>query len=201
MNGNYEAIAKVLQIDFSVAQFHFEEANRFEWIYLGSPRIMAVYRELIKQKRLDKIIRFKTYKACRSANDDVVMMNFVEIPSNEPIRNETVPLVIPKLSINLSAKHDCCHLCVSLEDKIGRNLEQYMAFQRPLLTGWKRFGHDKKYYVAPCGFRLDTLNEIDKFLFMTDSKLRIDCFDLSKDCDIPMRIHKTISTVEVSIQN
>lgn len=51
LNGNCQALAKVLQIENKVlAKIHFEEENRFEWIYLGSPRIFAVCRALIIQK-------------------------------------------------------------------------------------------------------------------------------------------------------
>ncbi|XP_055311987.1 histone-lysine N-methyltransferase SETDB1-B-like [Sitodiplosis mosellana] len=193
LNGNCEAMAKVLQVDEMLAQIHFEEENRFEWIYLGSPRIFAVCRELIKQKRLDGFISYKTYKACLSANDDVVMFDFVETEdkSNEkPTENEIVPITSPKFDVIRTVNHDCDYRCVSLADKIklkeygGINLDQYGAFLRPLLTGWTRHGSDKKFYRAPCGSCFHSLSEIDKVLFQTDSKLRIDCFDLSKDCAI-----------------
>lgn len=51
LNGNCQALAKVLQIEDKIlAKIHFEEENRFEWIYLGSPRIFAICRALIIQK-------------------------------------------------------------------------------------------------------------------------------------------------------
>lgn len=115
--------------------------------------------------------------------------------------NEIIPLPLPKISLDIPRhmQTECHHLCLGLENKIS-NLEQYSAFQRPLLTGWKRYGSDRKFYQAPCGVFFHSLNEIDKFLFMTDSKLRIDCFDLSKDCNIETAISKVDVSLGVSIQ-
>ena len=141
------------------------------------------------------------------------MLDFIETESksNEnPMGNEIMPLPVPNINLDIRthalrmSRHlqtECHHLCVGLENKIS-NLGQYSAFQRPLLTGWKRYGSDRKFYQAPCGVFFHTLNEIDKFLFMTDSKLRIDCFDLSKDCNIEKEtaISKVDVSLDVSIQ-
>lgn len=206
LNGNGEAMAKVLQVDSMLAQIHFENVNRYEWIYLGSPRIISIYRELIKHKRLDNMIEYKTYKTRLSANDDVVMFDFVETldkSAKDPNRNENTPLSKLKMDIVMPPKHDCSHLCVKLEDgpEIDIKLKQLSAFQKPLLTDWKvkRFENEKKYYVAPCGVSLNTLDAVDKFLFLTDSKLRIDCFDYSQKCEIPRLPRKAVSNVEVSV--
>ena len=59
LNGNCQALAKILQIEDKIlAEIHFEEEDRFEWIYLGSPRIFAVCRALIIQKVNIKISDF-----------------------------------------------------------------------------------------------------------------------------------------------
>lgn len=191
LNGNCEAMAKVLQVDSMLAQIHFEKENRFEWIYLGSPRISQIYRELVKTKRLDNIIQFKTYNTSLSANDDVVMFDFVHKPDDEPNKNYIEPPSVPVIGLTRSTKHDCCHSCVRSEDKFSK-IEQYPALLRPILLGWKR-SLDKRYYVAPCGKSLHSLNDVDKFLFLTDSKLRIDCFDFSKNCDIPSHMKTTVA--------
>lgn len=197
LNGNCEALAKVIEIDSMLAKIHFENVNRYEWIYLGSPRIYCICRALIKQKRLDNMIHYKTYTTCLSANDDVVMIDFVETPNKST--EEVMPVLTPKCDLIMPSKHDCCHLCVRLEDMPQIKIEEYGAFQRPLLTGWKRFGKEKKFYAAPCGVFLHSLNDVDRFLFLTDSKLRIDCFDFSKDCEISLLCRQTISKTEVSI--
>lgn len=199
MNGNRNAKAVIQKIDTLMALVYFEEVKRYEWIYLGSPRIFQVFRELIKTKALDKMIQYKTYKTCRSANDDVVVIDSFE-PDDEqnkkPVHkvDETVPL--PAVTNNLKfGKHKCNHKCVSLEDDSRIQLEKYPTFQRPLLTGWFRLGKTHRFYKTPCGLYLHRFNDIAQYLLDTDSKLRIDSFELGKNCEIRL-ITKDTSKVE-----
>lgn len=83
LNGNCEALAKVLQMqDKILAEIHFEEENRFEWIYLGSPRIFAVCRALIIQKVYKNILQCKLVITTEGVKiqylDVIVNRSFIE---------------------------------------------------------------------------------------------------------------------------
>lgn len=41
-------IARVIQVDASLVQMHFDADNRTEWIYRGSARLGPLYVELLK---------------------------------------------------------------------------------------------------------------------------------------------------------
>lgn len=192
LNGNSEERAKVLQIEGKLAKIHFEQANRFEWIYCGSPRIYDVFRKLMTLKRLDNLIHFKTYNACvTDLSDDVVLL---DLPESEYMGTSSTKIVSTPSLGSRPAPHECSHQCVKQEDENDVNLDQYTAFQRPILTGWYRFGSNQQYYRTPCGRYLYSIKQIDDYLLKTNSKLRIDCFDLNK-CEIPI-MHDTL---EVSV--
>lgn len=171
-------MAKIVKIDRILALIHFDEINRFEWIYLGSPRISQIYRLYIKEKKLDSIVDYQTYTACRTA--DVIMVE----PFEEPLCNDDATLMLQSISnpnqYNGRAieQHECSHDCVRSEDCV--KLEKSGLFQRPILCGWKR---RNRFYQTPCGLHLYSYKEIDEYLMETESKLRIDCFDLNKNID------------------
>lgn len=184
MNGSYEA-AKVEQVDESLALIHFEKTGRFEWIYLGSPRIKNIYRKHILMKSFDDKIQFKTYHTCLSANDDIAVIDLLE-PDVDP-EQELAMNNLTDFDANAKqlVKHDCDPECVRLNE-CDVNVESYTALQRPMMVGWSRSGDRSKYYQAPCSVKLRSYNEIDKYLAKTKSKLRIDCFELSKNVSLPL---------------
>lgn len=185
LNGKL-TVAKILKIDGSLGLFHFEAANRFEWIYLGSLRISNIYRQHIKKKSLDNEIEFKTYQTCLSACDDIAVIDLLE--PDDDVQEQQLPLdVLSDLNVNRkqqrTVKHDCGPECVRLNGKpneMNTNIERHAALQRPLMIGWSRSVKKTRYYRTPCGIKLYSYSEIDKYLMKTNSKLRMDCFDLSK---------------------
>lgn len=193
MNGVLER-AEVIKIDNWLAKFYFELSRRYEWIYLGSPRISIIYRNLIRKKRLDNVINFKRYSTCLSANDDIVAIDVVEPKDLERLKNfhlqkaTNSPALVT--SPGMHHQHECSHACVSHEDSCDfKNMAPHSVFQRPLIMHWKivrkgNHSNQKKFYQAPCGVYLESLNDIDKYLAKTDSKLRIDWFDLNKNIKI-----------------
>lgn len=184
MNGTF-TVAKVKEIDGSLGLFHFEAANRFEWIYLGSPRISNIYREHIKRKSLDNEIEYKTYQTCLSACDDVTVIDLLE--PVEEVQEQQLPMdVLSDFNANhgqrRTSKHDCGPECVRLDghpNEMNTSIERHAALQRPLMVGWLRSVARTKFYCTPCGIKLYSYGEIDKYLVKTESKLRMDCFDLS----------------------
>lgn len=194
LNGNIKVRAKFVKVDALLGFVHFEEANQFEWIYLGSPRISQLFRALIKAKSVDKIIDYKTYNTCLSIDNDNEVIETIDLIDDDSTDDESL-LFQAITSRTVSLKHKCSHKCVELKNGKQRQLQKFSALQRPLLTGWKRLGRIHRYYTAPCGKNLKTMYNIDQFLLKTNSKLRIDSFDLSKNCII----HKeTVNDVDVS---
>lgn len=197
-------MAQIEKIDHILALIKFEEVNRYEWIYLGSPRISQLFRLYVREKKLDSIMDFRTYTACRTA--DVIM---IEPSSSDQQRDDATNMHEHLSAMNRSnqvnysngraaEQHDCSHECVRFED--GVNLTKFVSFRRPILCGefffrshiwnfftftiiipgWERFGRS---YRTPCKLNLDSYEDICDYLEETQSKLRIDCFDFSRDVD------------------
>lgn len=78
----------------------------------------------------------------------------------------------------VAREHNCSNRCVRSEMNV--NLERTALFRRPILCGWKRTG---RYYRTPCGVDLYSYQDISKYLTETQSKLRIDSFNLGKTID------------------
>lgn len=172
LNGVYEN-AVVQKVDAYVAQIHFINAKRFEWIYLGSPRISEMYRKLVKKSKLDNLIRFKRYMPFQSARDDILLID----------TTRSDPVATPQLASDVRPPKNAAEN--SSAQQVALKIQSTDAFQRPMLMGWSRKGKDNIFYKTPDGSRcLHTLKEIDEYLARSNSELRIDCFDLSK-IDVP----------------
>lgn len=174
--------AKVLKVDRILAKIHFPDANRFEWIYLGSPRISVVYRNLIINKSLDQLIEFRTFKSCRST--DVVAIDLFE--QKETNNNSAEDHSMPSTSgsdtaSTASESHECNNECVREEENAKINDSD--PHLRPISAGWLQS------YRTPCGLFLQSIHEIEAYLAKTQSKLTIGCFDLSKNAIKHIRIN------------
>lgn len=140
------------------------------------------------------MIDFKTYNACAiDTSDDVIILDSID---SEPASSVKVASAA-SLGHGRLTPHECSPSCVEYEDTANLNLDQYTAFQRPIVAGWHRFGSgaSPRYYRTPCLRYLYSMGQIDEYLLKTNSKLRIDCFDLTK-CDIPI----INDIVEVSVR-
>lgn len=172
--------AKVLKVNRILAQIHFPDANRFEWIYLGSPRILKVYRNLILSKSLDEIIEFRTFKPCRSA--DVVAIDVFEQQetNNDSADDHSMPSTSSSAS-TASESHECNNECV--REEANAKVNDSDPHVRPIFAGWLQS------YRTPCGLYLQSIHEIEAYLAKTQSKLTIGCFDLSKNAIKHIRIN------------
>lgn len=211
LNGDSLAKAEVLKINSSLAKIHFDNANRFEWIHLGSPRFSTIYRNLVKQKLLDNIIDIKKYNACLSASHDVVVVDLIELDDEtapEASTNDSnghAQSTLSNLNVkpNQPTKHSCGPSCLD-PDESEIDIEKYSAFQRPLLLNWERVGWQrgagakKRFYRAPCGVELYSYGAIEDYLIKTDSKLRIDCFVLDAKIMVEKSIHSEADRIIVS---
>lgn len=130
---------EVKEINGFLAKIHFIEKNRFEWIFLGSPRIYKVYRHYISIGAFDKLIKFKTYKPCLSAHDEFVKIDLIEPVDKFESKQISEALTTANMNVNKLKNHKCTKSCIDQEDEKRKNLKICSALQRPLITGWKRF--------------------------------------------------------------
>ncbi|XP_045118672.1 histone-lysine N-methyltransferase eggless-like isoform X3 [Portunus trituberculatus] len=80
------------------------------------------------------------------------------------------------------------HLCTSQCLGAGDSMKKYKGLSpllQPLLFGWRRqfvkicrktVNRYEIYYTAPCGRRLGSIEDVFKYLLMTESNLEVDCF-------------------------
>lgn len=197
VNGEFP-MAKVVKVDRILALLHFEGLKRFEWIYVGSPRIGQIFRNCITKKKLDNIIQFKTYSACRT--EDVILVESFEKQNdrNDEDASAVTAMLDSKSIMNqrhdhaTEREHSCSHECVRSEDNV--ELERVSLFRRPILCGWE---HNSLYYRTPCDLHLYSYSEIEEYLVETKSKLRIDCFELSQNFD-PSKYERHTNEIAVS---
>lgn len=166
-----------LDPNLPLAQFSLMRDNqpdRFEWLYLGSPRILEVWRNIIREKQLDGMLKFDGLKV-NPIDEDCIL--FENVPSTDRVtyaRDEEAPISIGNDFVN----HECSHECVKIED--STDIEKFSLFHRPLSVGFKR---DQTKYKAPCGLPLKKYGSIRDYLMKTDSKLRLDSFALHRQFD------------------
>lgn len=86
----------------------------------------------------------------------------------------------------------CCSACVA-EEASTPDLNKYKGYNPlliPLIMNWERQfvkyqRHSKAvFYKAPCGRRLRSIDELDRYLLLTNSILAIDLFSFDADVEI-----------------
>lgn len=136
---------------------------------------------------MDDLIKFKTFKACLSASDDVVLIDPVDASTSDGTKferksNNVVPVTAP---VPPTQKyHKCRHECVQLEDK--KKVDDYGVLQRPLALGWQRSldNKGKVVYHTPCGQLLSSIPSVERFLWKTKSNLKLNSFEFNKNCKV-----------------
>lgn len=79
--------------------------------------------------------------------------------------------------------HKCGPQCVRNTDISSENLKGYSPLSIPLICGWYRqlckFPKGKKVilYQAPCGIRVRNIEELHRYLRITESSISVDLFD------------------------
>lgn len=161
--------ARVEEVDRSLIKVYFMEVNRYEWIWIGSPRIETIWRKMHKNKHLNKF----------TPNDlDVVELLSDDSDNEIDPQFEMTKCPNPKKLV----PHQCSNKCVPFEHSV--NMSKFDALQRPLITGWKRnLGKSKVSYQTPCGMSKYSLSSVRKFLIKTKSNLLIDSFTFDNNVD------------------
>ncbi|XP_055917021.1 histone-lysine N-methyltransferase eggless [Eupeodes corollae] len=88
---------------------------------------------------------------------------------------------------NLPPRNYVPHICnPSCPFNITHNLSFYSPLAKPLLSGWERqvFRQKSKKFIiyrGPCGKRMRNIEELHRYLRVTDNELNVDNFDFSPD--------------------
>lgn len=184
-----------------MAQFCFIRANRYEYIYLGSPRIHHVWRHLVEKKHVDGFVDFDFIKEVQD-RDDCILIEPIPEPGRilRKKRPERAPLRPTK---DRGKDHQCSSECLQ-ED--GVQIEKYSLFHRPLAVGFKRIQGEsggqpwtwkKPFYLSPCNRKLTNINAIQNYLSTTGSSLRIDSFSLDQNFEPSENVQLPYSNVVI----
>ncbi|CAG5104386.1 Similar to egg: Histone-lysine N-methyltransferase eggless (Drosophila melanogaster) [Cotesia congregata] len=114
----------------------------------------------------------------------------VEIPQNFAANSETKPShsivyyqTQNKIQTRKFVAHKCGPNCIRGISFSPADLKGYSPLSIPLLCGWNRqlckFPKGKKVilYQAPCGARLRNMEEVHRYLRITESTMSVDLFD------------------------
>ncbi|XP_055306322.1 histone-lysine N-methyltransferase eggless-like [Sitodiplosis mosellana] len=197
LNGDWVS-AVTTEIDLPLAKFCFkqdEQPDRYEWLYLGSPRIEQVWRKLIESKVLDKLFNFTHVETDSSADDeDCIMIERCSQPSRASRRINQAPEPDGR---PLHRNHECNHDCMRLEDET--EIKKFSLFHRPLAVGFK-YSVDTRsgpFYKSPCNRILRTYGAIREYLAKVNSKLCIESFSLERNFQPSENHQLPRSSVEV----
>lgn len=172
--------AVVIKVDRSLVRILFQKLFRYEWIYVGSPRIKKIQRK----KTLDSFDSDAVIS--HDEHDDVIgpfpSFEDLEVPVQEIENTISIKSTDHQLSFEVNPNHLCSNKCVSNAESIDAN--EFGAFSRPLQCGWKRLKKSHVTYVSPCGKEFKVIKRIDEYLIRTKSSLLIDyfTFNLKMDC-------------------
>ena len=103
--------------------------------------------------------------------------------------------------------HVCNPKCVECISPTSENLRGHSPLSIPLLCGWNRqlckYSKNKKVvlYQAPCGVRLRNIEELHKYLRMTNCPMSVDLFDFDfwVHCLAEFVLDKSLINIKVSI--
>lgn len=207
LNGQWKPV-KCTELDGKLpmlSQFCFIDDNRYEYIYLGSPRIAQIWRRLVKEKLVDTVIDFKfQIKEDLKDIDDCIIINPLPTPRRKfrptKVRENRHPFASIRTPIDCP-DHQCHAGCLQ-EDRVL--IEKYSLFHRPLAVGFKRiqgkadgqiWQWKKPYYLSPCNIKLTSINTIRNYLITTGSKLRIDSFSLDHNFEASENVQLPYSYV------
>ncbi|XP_076063214.1 histone-lysine N-methyltransferase eggless-like isoform X2 [Oratosquilla oratoria] len=128
--------------------------------------------------------------AARPCTPPKEVLNMVEQEKKGIARKLELPTVMPKYEPHLCSKSCIVSSVGSMNEYKGKSP---LAF--PIYYNWRRqvvkcrhsrrgFAQTRVFYVAPCGRRLRSIEEVLKYLRKTRSVLEIDCFSFEKGVDI-----------------
>ncbi|EFN63124.1 Histone-lysine N-methyltransferase eggless, partial [Camponotus floridanus] len=236
-------LARVIQVDASLVQMHFDADKRTEWIYRGSTRLGPLYLEILKANTRQQLQQSGNAHARHRipAVSNKSNLPYVEYTSNveedvsQNVQVEKATITtsiasstsstIPQQSRAVAKKstakrqnnldsatynsmieakpshsivfyhtqrkyepkkyvsHKCGSKCIKNIKVSHDDLKGLSPLSVPLLCGWHRqlckYSKGKKViiYQAPCGVRLRNMEELHRYLRMTDSTLSVDLFD------------------------
>lgn len=175
-----------------IVGLQFRSANHGEFLYTGSPRLQGVFKEIVRDKKLQRFHNETMIVVSSDSEDDeeeYVPPAKQILPSRSTESYQRKVKLEPELLIEnykstefRGRQHKCDRDCVRKFEK-NRKIFEFTALKRPLLAGWQRKITGLCFYIAPCGRSFNTIETTQKYLRKTKSKLTIDCFSFSEDID------------------
>lgn len=171
---------QVQAVEGDLMKVFFMDTNRYEWLWIGSPRIKRVWKNIMKDKRLNK-------NTPMVADSHVIDLNDADDLQDRPLQLADLTdfdarTYIDALPVLKKIPHRCSKKCVPYEQYL--DLSKQQAFARPMLTGWKRIAQKHNVaYRTPCGLTFDRYANIRKFLRETGSNLTFECFTFNVKVD------------------
>lgn len=172
-------LGRVADLDANLVKLDFGDGWNEEWIYVGSPRLMPIFRmeELKREKGLKGFEGVVPPEDTRKEQKEVACFERKGHLVSEETYNEPKKFEL----------HDCDWKCITgpgLGYKDGDDLEDNLLMI-PIKHGWTRrvfqyYELEKRCveYIAPCGRRLRTLEEVQFYLKLTTSQMEVDFFNV-----------------------
>ncbi|XP_037300403.1 LOW QUALITY PROTEIN: uncharacterized protein LOC115449535 [Manduca sexta] len=218
--------SRVVQVDASLVQVHFEEDNRTEWIYRGSTRLEPLFLELQAAVRhrgrhlprskaqlrtnMPYVEYTRSYEQDRTADaqqEELRRQRAVAKKSTAagpapPAASAPAPALphaadqyhsrvvyyTPRMAVRpyKMVPHTCGPKCKRSDVLSLKDLRSYNPLAKPLLSGWERQlvrhkGGSAVLYRSPCGRRLRSAAELQRYLRLTNSDAPVDLFDFNPD--------------------
>ncbi len=185
--------ATVLKTDASLVRLRIsteQPASAEFWMYRGSFCLMPMFEMLMKRLETSSLCSFESYIANKKSKDKV---NNVESKYLVPFASSCIPVKKRSVENNYSFKiHTCQIACISgKEFKLTPLNGSMNPLGLPILYGWHRtiykqsnFPFKIVQFLAPCGKKLRTIHEINRYLTVTESSLTIDRFSFDLNINL-----------------
>lgn len=159
----------VYETQGELVRVFFMETNRYEWIWIGSPRIRQVWKAIMRDKNVNRTAPIGAVIDLDESSEEI-QLKTEKLESDILEYNEGLPQVY-------SHPGKCTEVCNPYEKH--HCMTKYQALARPYLAGWRRMVHKGTVlYRTPCGMSADDARVIRTILLNMKSNLSLDCFSL-----------------------
>lgn len=194
--------AYIIEVDNSLIKVQFEINGETEWLFHGSPRLEPIWRNMMQKSKLSNsyiqntieeisILDSTTEEEESSESDDDIVnsdrqpeFSIVDIKLNRQVSTLLRPCRY--------SNHECNKTCLF---KQTGDLSKFPILVKPLLCGfrWTQTQDKRIRYIAPCGQRLERIQDLYKYLRETDCDLDVECFSFEpinclRQCTVNPRI-------------
>ena len=198
-------LADLVEVDCSLALVEYQADSSREWIFRGSDRFESIHSMIRKSAEVPRTPNSRPRKSHVSLSTNTVIEYPREdkerrplsrksgkaakrLPAiTEPVADESsgkiVQLQLTSVERGVFRPHECSPSCVKTSSPVRRSASR-SPLATPLELGWRReiarhsnLGRRRVCYVAPCGRRMRSPEEVHRFLGITQSSLGVEDFN------------------------